>query len=520
MSQRQPAFLIASTLALLCLSSHLAEAAGESLVQILPCRAIDTRDPAGPLGGPALAANQTRIFTLTGTCGVPSNALGLAVNLTVVAPAGTGFAKLYAGDAGEPNASVLSFSAGQTRANNALVALATNASGTVAITNASTGNADFVIDVVGYFTSSCPATLTVTNPSTTTATVGTAFSQTFTQTGGVGTTTFSTTSPLPGGMTLATNGTLSGTPTQTGSFPIVVTARDADDCTGIGTTYMLVVGCQTITIHFPTDATLDWFIPFTQTFTQTGAIGTATFSVSSGSTPPGTTLAANGTFSGDPSMTGSFPFTILVTDSTGCTATLNYIAAVRCISQVFTFSPSGLPPVANGAAFPPTTFTATGGNPPPSLYGLSGTLPAGMTFAVDTLSGMPTQTGVFPIRIVAQDSFMLCADGRDYLVVVTCPGTTLVVSPGSVPSGVRNTAYAPVTFGASGGTGPYTFTEAGSLPIGMTFSSGTLSGTPIRSGTYPFTVAVSDSTTGCTGLRSYSITVNDPPSMTSAPGRR
>lgn len=87
-------------LALLALPRPLLGAAiGEALVTMIPCRAVDTRSPAGPLGGPALTANQTRIFTLTGICGVPPNALGLAVNLTVVAPAAAGYAQLYAGDA-------------------------------------------------------------------------------------------------------------------------------------------------------------------------------------------------------------------------------------------------------------------------------------------------------------------------------------------------------------------------------------------------------------------------------------
>ena len=50
----------------------------------------------------------------------------------------------------------------------------------MALTNASAGAADYVIDVVGYFKPACTATITVTNPSTTTGTVNAAFSQTFT----------------------------------------------------------------------------------------------------------------------------------------------------------------------------------------------------------------------------------------------------------------------------------------------------------------------------------------------------
>ena len=92
----------------------------------------------------------------------------------------------------------------------------------------------------------CP-TITVTNPATATGAAGTAFSQTFTQSGGSGTVTFSTTSTLPAGLTLAANGTL-GTTTQAGTYPIVVKATDANGCTASGATYNLVIDCQTITV--------------------------------------------------------------------------------------------------------------------------------------------------------------------------------------------------------------------------------------------------------------------------------
>jgi streptogramin lyase len=36
------------------------------LYTLTPCRVMDTRNPAGPLGGPALAANTTRLFTVAG----------------------------------------------------------------------------------------------------------------------------------------------------------------------------------------------------------------------------------------------------------------------------------------------------------------------------------------------------------------------------------------------------------------------------------------------------------------------
>ena len=95
-------------------------------------------------------------------------------------------------------------------------------------------------------TNPCPV-ITVTNPATTTGTAGTAFSQSFTQSGGVTPVTFTTSSTLPAGLTLSSAGVLSGTPSQTGTFPIVVTVTDANTCTGTNATYNLVINCPVLT---------------------------------------------------------------------------------------------------------------------------------------------------------------------------------------------------------------------------------------------------------------------------------
>ncbi len=96
-------------------------------------------------------------------------------------------------------------------------------------------------------------TITVTPPATNTGTAGSAFSQSFSQSGGIGTTNFSTTSTLPTGITLSTAGVLAGTPTQTGSFPITVKATDSNGCMGT-TNYTLTINCQTITVTAPATA--------------------------------------------------------------------------------------------------------------------------------------------------------------------------------------------------------------------------------------------------------------------------
>lgn len=118
---------------------------------LTPCRLMDTRNAPGLLGAPKLTANVPRSIPSTVTCGIPTDAQALSVNVTAVTPPATGSLRLYPGNFTTiPNTSALSFSAGKTRANNAIVALATGGSGTIAAVSSITG-LDVVIDVNGYF---------------------------------------------------------------------------------------------------------------------------------------------------------------------------------------------------------------------------------------------------------------------------------------------------------------------------------------------------------------------------------
>jgi len=119
---------------------------------VMPCRVVDTRNAAGLTGGPALYAGATRAFpVIGGVCGVPSTATAVSVNVTAVGAATRGYLTLYRGDVtSAPLTSSINFSPGQTRANNAVVVLATSV-GTINVTNASGGTVHFVLDVNGYF---------------------------------------------------------------------------------------------------------------------------------------------------------------------------------------------------------------------------------------------------------------------------------------------------------------------------------------------------------------------------------
>lgn len=92
---------------------------------------------------------------------------------------------------------------------------------------------------VYLYTISCK-TIVVSAPELLTSSVGSSYIGNYGSSGGAGTISYSTTSTLPTGMTLGSNGLLSGTPSQIGSFPITVTAIDAYGCTGTVTVTLVI----------------------------------------------------------------------------------------------------------------------------------------------------------------------------------------------------------------------------------------------------------------------------------------
>ena len=80
---------------------------------LTPCRLVDTRGAAGPLGGPALGAGASRTFTLIGSCGVPAGTQTVSANVTIVSPAAAGDLVIYPATLVSPPAvSTVSFRAG------------------------------------------------------------------------------------------------------------------------------------------------------------------------------------------------------------------------------------------------------------------------------------------------------------------------------------------------------------------------------------------------------------------------
>lgn len=128
---------------------------------VVPCRILDTRVVGGPItaGGTrsflALAANPAVDFTSQGgsntNCNVASvGASAVAINVTAVTPSGGGYATVYPYGASQPLAASLNYRIG-TVVNNTVIVGVPNPLTIRDFTIFTFAQADYVADIVGYF---------------------------------------------------------------------------------------------------------------------------------------------------------------------------------------------------------------------------------------------------------------------------------------------------------------------------------------------------------------------------------
>lgn len=263
----------------------------------------------------------------------------------------------------------------------------------------------------------CP-TITLLPSTLPNGTVGVAYSQQITASGGAAPYTFTVTSgTLPTGLTLTATGLLAGTPTATGTFTFTVRGTDLNGCFG-SIAYTIVIaaapvpppGCPVITLAPPTMPPGTVGVAYSQQITASGGTAPYTFGVTGGTLPTGLTLTAGGLLAGTPTATGSFTVTIRGTDANGCFASITYTIVIAAapvpppVCPAIAFTPATLPDGTTGVAYS-QTFAGSGGTAPYSFGVTVGVLPAGLTLtAAGVLAGTPTTPGTTAFTIRATDA--------------------------------------------------------------------------------------------------------------------
>ena len=331
--------------------------------------------------------------------------------------------------------------------------------------------------------------------------VGVAYSDQLTVTGGTSPFTWSVSAgTLPPGVTLsASTGLLSGTPTTAGTYSFTVKVTDHSGLSDTKPVNLLIIAAPSL--NFPAPPVGWTNTVYGYTLTESGGTSPFTWSVSSGSLPAGISLSADGTLSGTPTATGTFSFTVKVTDANSQSATQATSLTVNAgVSATFTAPPAGQV----GVAYT-DTLTAAGGTPPYTWSVNAGSLPPGITLtSAGVLAGTPTAAGsyAFTVNVIDQNNGIATSS---ITLVVTATLSLTFTAP---PAGQVGVAYTD-TLTAAGGTTPYTWSvSAGSLPAGLTLtaSTGVLAGAPTTAGTFSFTVKVTDANNQ-TATKATSITV-------------
>ena len=354
-------------------------------------------------------------------------------------------------------------------------------------------------------------TVTPTNGTLTSGTQGTAYSVTFTASGGSGSYTYGLSGNLPSGLTFA-GSTLAGTPTASGTFGFRITATDNSAAPGPYSgfrDYTLTIGALPLTATVSTTAsspTNTSPIPFAVSFSQ--SVGT-TF-VASDVTVTGGTVTS-GSFSGS----GAGPYAFTVTPTGAGTVTVSVAASVATDANNTGNAASNA--VSVQYQLPTTTApvvtSPANGSTVNGLPTYAGTAPAGSTVTiylavgsnVAQAIGTTTATGgnfsLTPTTALASGSYAVYATAlasgstasansntNSFTVDATRPTVTL-----SSPNG---------TSGSTSSTTPLAFTATffepvtGFIASSITVTNGTVSSGPTVSSGNSYTFSVTPTTAG------------------------
>ncbi|QDF08634.1 putative Ig domain-containing protein [Myxococcus xanthus] len=318
--------------------------------------------------------------------------------------------------------------------------------------------------------------------------------------------------PLPSGVRLDAQGSISGVPASSGTFSVTVHVQDA---TGLSS--QRVLSFSAFTAPYLAGGTLPSASLGAAYSTELHAVGgrpPLTFRITSGALPTGLQLDAS-LVRGTPSAPGAASFTVEVQDANRRAASATFNLTVQ---GGITLTPSALPDAYTDAAYR-QGLLVMGGRAPYAWALSAGSLPAGIRLtSAGLLEGTASTTGTFSFSVQVTDADARVATRALDLVVYRPPSAN---GPALQLDGYVSQSFS-ATYTVTGGKAPYSFAPASPLPSWLQLSSsGQLSGTPPAPGTTSGQAVVTDAN-GRTGTRAFTLTVYELPTVvtTSLPDAR
>jgi hypothetical protein len=302
----------------------------------------------------------------------------------------------------------------------------------------------------------------------------------------------SPTSILPPGLSLSSDGNITGTPTANGVYRFGVVVTDAAKAIATGTV-SITIGALTITTTSLPEGGINR--AYSQTLAASGGALSYSWAVTTGTLPAGLMIdSKTGIISGTPTgPAGPSTFTVTVTDSTSGTPQLAQKIFTLNIASGLSISTLTLPNATVQTAYS-QTVQASGGTTPYN-FTFTGSLPSGVTLAASTgvIGGTPAVSGQFNIVVTVTDAGGQAAQ-QALALLVTGP---LTFAPPSSFSATVGTPFSQMLT-ASGGSPGYNFSvSSGTLPGGLAINAttGAITGTPTTQGTAAVTFLVTDQLT-------------------------